>query len=156
MIVLKSSEGEIFEVEERVAMEFSIIKDMFGEDCSGITLPLSNVPSNILSKVIHYCKKHVEFQSKSNDDDVASGDDDDDLKSFDSEFVKVDKHTLLDLIQAANYLNIKSLLDLTCNTVSDLIKGKTPREILNFFNFNNELTPEEEEKIRRENAWAFD
>jgi Skp1 family, dimerisation domain len=27
-------------------------------------------------------------------------------------------------LQAANYLNIKSLLDLTCMTVADMIKGK--------------------------------
>jgi hypothetical protein len=29
--------------------------------------------------------------------------------------------------QAANYLNIKSLLDLTCLTVANMIKGAHPR-----------------------------
>ncbi|MED6151169.1 hypothetical protein PIB30_079775, partial [Stylosanthes scabra] len=33
----------------------------------------------------------------------------------------------------ANYLNIKSLQDLTCQTVADMIKGKTPEEILKTF-----------------------
>lgn len=36
--------------------------------------------------------------------------------------------------QAANYLNIKSLLDLTCLTVANMIKGKTPEEIRKTFN----------------------
>ena len=36
--------------------------------------------------------------------------------------------------QAANYLNIKTLLDLTCKTVADMIKGKTPEEIRKTFN----------------------
>ena len=36
--------------------------------------------------------------------------------------------------QAANYLNIKSLLDLTCQTVAQMIKGKTPEEIRKTFN----------------------
>ncbi len=40
--------------------------------------------------------------------------------------MKVDQATLFDLILAANYLNIKSLLDLTCQTVAQMIKGKTP------------------------------
>ena len=60
------------------------------------------------------------------------------------------------LFQAANYLNIKSLLDLTCQTVADMIKGKTPEEIRKTFNIKNDFSPEEEEEVRRENAWAFE
>ena len=40
--------------------------------------------------------------------------------------------------QAANYLDIKSLLDLTCKTVADYIKQcKTPQEIRRRFNIKN-------------------
>lgn len=60
------------------------------------------------------------------------------------------------LPQAANYLNIKGLLDLTCQTVAQMIKGKTPEEIRKQFNIKNDFTPEEEEEVRRENQWAFD
>lgn len=59
-------------------------------------------------------------------------------------------------LQAANYLNIKGLLDLTCQTVADMIKGKTPEEIRKTFNIKNDFTPEEEEEVRRENQWAFE
>uniref|UniRef100_A0A7N0UJ14 SKP1 component dimerisation domain-containing protein n=1 Tax=Kalanchoe fedtschenkoi TaxID=63787 RepID=A0A7N0UJ14_KALFE len=59
-------------------------------------------------------------------------------------------------LQAANYLNIKGLLDLTCRTVADMIKGKTPEEIRKTFNIKNDFTPEEEEEVRRENQWAFE
>ncbi|KAK8936453.1 SKP1-like protein 1B [Platanthera zijinensis] len=57
---------------------------------------------------------------------------------------------------AANYLNIKGLLDLTCQTVADMIKGKTPEEIHKTFNIKNDFTPEEEEEAQRENQWAFE
>nr|XP_043624853.1 SKP1-like protein 1B [Erigeron canadensis] len=154
MIVLKSSDGETFEVEEIVALESQTIKHMIEDDCADTSIPLPNVSSKILSKVIEYCKKHVESSSSENKDDKASSEDD--LKSFDSEFVKVDQGTLFDLILAANYLNIKSLLDLTCQTVADMIKGKTPEEIRKTFNIKNDFTPEEEEEVRRENAWAFE
>ncbi|XP_076929486.1 SKP1-like protein 1A [Bidens hawaiensis] len=145
-IVLKSSDGETFEVEEAVAVESQTIKHMIEDDCADTTIPLPNVTSKILSKVIEYCKRHVH----------AANNDDEDLKAFDAEFVKVDQATLFDLILAANYLNIKSLLDLTCQTVADMIKGKTPEEIRKTFNIKNDFTPEEEEEVRRENAWAFE
>ncbi|KAK8601351.1 hypothetical protein V6N12_051188 [Hibiscus sabdariffa] len=60
------------------------------------------------------------------------------------------------LSKAANYLNIKSLLDLTCQIVADIIKGKMPEEIRKTFNNKNDFTPEEEEEVRRENQWAFE
>jgi S-phase kinase-associated protein 1 len=89
-------------------------------------IPLPNVSSKILAKVIEYCKYHVDNQ-KSTDDKPATPEDE--IKAWDQDFVKVDQATLFDLILAANYLNIKSLLDLTCQTVADMIKGKTPEEI---------------------------
>ncbi|KAG6783660.1 hypothetical protein Peur_009739 [Populus x canadensis] len=149
---LKSSDGEAFEVDEAVALESQTIRHMIEEDCADNAIPLPNVTSKILSKVIEYCKKHVE--TPKSDDRPSSADDD--LKSWDAEFVKVDQATLFDLILAANYLNIKNLLDLTCQTVADMIKGKTPEEIRKTFNIKNDFTPEEEEEVRRENQWAFE
>ncbi|KAF7126543.1 hypothetical protein RHSIM_Rhsim11G0192400 [Rhododendron simsii] len=150
-IVLKSSDGETFEVEEAVAVESQTIKHMIEDNCADTSIPLPNVTSKILAKVIEYCKRHVESAAKSEDKAV-----DDELKLFDSDFVNVDQAVLFDLILAANYLNIKSLLDLTCQTVADMIKGKTPEEIRKTFNIKNDFTPEEEEEVRRENAWAFE
>uniref|UniRef100_A0A2P2MHL7 SKP1-like protein n=1 Tax=Rhizophora mucronata TaxID=61149 RepID=A0A2P2MHL7_RHIMU len=152
-ITLRSSDGETFEVDEAVALESQTIKHMIEDDCADNGIPLPNVTSKILSKVIEYCKKHVEAP-KSDDRNASSADDE--LKSWDAEFVKVDQATLFDLILAANYLHIKSLLDLTCQTVADMIKGKTPEEIRKTFNIKNDFTPEEEEEVRRENQWAFE
>ncbi|CAA2978509.1 SKP1 1A [Olea europaea subsp. europaea] len=159
MIVLKSSDGETFEVEETVAVESQTIKHMIEDGCADTSIPLPNVTSKTLAKVIEYCKRHVEATAKaSTDGTLASADKvaDEDLKGFDADFVKVDQSTLFDLILAANYLNIKSLLDLTCQTVADMIKGKTPEEIRKTFSIKNDFTPEEEEDVRRENAWAFE
>ncbi|XP_077231464.1 SKP1-like protein 1B [Tasmannia lanceolata] len=150
-VTLKSSDGEVFEVDEIVALESQTIKHMIEDDCADNGIPLPNVTSKILSKVIEYCKKHVELPKNSEDKSP-----EEELKNWDAEFVKVDQATLFDLILAANYLNIKSLLDLTCQTVADMIKGKTPEEIRKTFNIKNDFTPEEEEEVRRENQWAFE
>ncbi|KAJ4834531.1 SKP1-like protein 1A [Turnera subulata] len=152
-ITLKSSDGETFEVDQVVALESQTIKHMIEDDCVDNEIPLPNVTSKILAKVIEYCKKHVEEAAADKDKDKSS---DEALKNWDTDFVKVDQNTLFDLILAANYLNIKGLLDLTCQTVADMIKGKTPEEIRKTFNIKNDFTPEEEEEVRRENQWAFE
>ncbi|KAM3196728.1 hypothetical protein ACQJBY_072436 [Aegilops geniculata] len=161
MVTLKSSDGEEFEVEEAVAMESQTIRHMIEDDCADNGIPLPNVTSKILSKVIEYCNKHVQAKPADAAPAGAAAPDAaappaEDLKNWDAEFVKVDQATLFDLILAANFLNIKGLLDLTCQTVADMIKGKTPEEIRKTFNIKNDFTPEEEEEIRRENQWAFE
>ncbi|KAJ9172634.1 hypothetical protein P3X46_015849 [Hevea brasiliensis] len=93
-ITLKSSDGEPFEVDEAVALESQTIKHMIEDDCADNGIPLPNVTSKILAKVIEYCKKHVE--TPKSDDRSSSADDG--LKDWDAEFVKVDQATLFDLI----------------------------------------------------------
>ena len=47
--------------------------------------------------------------------------------------------TLFQLILAANYLDIKGLLHVTCGKVADMMKGKTPEQIRKTFNIKNDL-----------------
>lgn len=150
---LMSSDHQTFEVEEIVAYESQTIKNMIEDTGTEETIPLPNVSGRILAKVIEYCKFHVEARGNVDDKPCKN---EDEIKGWDSDFVKVDQATLFDLILAANYLNIKGMLDLTCQTVAQMIKGKTPEEIRKTFNIKNDFTPEEEEEVRRENSWAFD
>lgn len=151
-VKLRSSDEEMFEVEQEVANQSTMIRNMIEDTGIDCPIPLPNVTSKILAKVIEYCSYHVNA-SKTGDDNKLS---EEDIKAWDTDFVKVDQATLFELILAANYLNIKNLLDLTCLTVANMIKGKTPEEIRKQFNIKNDFTPEEEEEVRRENQWAFE
>ena len=146
-------------------------------------VPLPMVDSKILIKVIEYCKYHHKAEQESLPEDEKTVWDKDFVKvhalprraasprrraaAACSGGVQralpvptrrlpsqVDDETLFNLILAANYLDIKPLLDLTCKTVADEIKGKTPEEIRIRFNIKNDFTPEEEEEVKRENAWC--
>ena len=145
-------------------MKFWILNKLFlsipftADVGEGEDVPLPNVSARILAKVIEYCTEHVKAETSktAGKDDAGKAKIDEELKSWDTEFCKVDQGTLFELILAANYLNMKPLLDLTCLTVANMIKGKTPDEIRATFNIENDFTPEEEEECRRENSWAFD
>lgn len=50
-------------------------------------------------------------------------------QAWDADFVKMDTATLLDVVLAANYMNVPCLMTLTCKAVAAMIKGKTPEVI---------------------------
>ncbi|ELU10319.1 hypothetical protein CAPTEDRAFT_176677 [Capitella teleta] len=167
-IKLQSSDGEIFEVDVEIAKQSVTIKTMLeGESCPCPLLllylgmdedeeevvPLPNVNAAILKKVIQWCTYHKDDPPPSEDDENKEKRTDD-ISSWDTEFLKVDQGTLFELILAANYLDIKGLLDVTCKTVANMIKGKTPEEIRKTFNIKCDFTPTEEEQVRKENEWC--
>jgi S-phase kinase-associated protein 1 len=149
---LQSYDGETFQVDEAVELKSQTIKYLIEDGCANNTIPIPNVTGKILAMIIEYCKKHVEAEAASSDEKPSE----DDLKAWDADFVKIDSTTLFELVIAANYLNINNLLNLTCNTIGEMIKGKTSEEIRQTFNIVNDFSPEEEEEIRRENQWAFE
>merc|ERR1711973_786032 len=156
-IKLQSSDGEVFPVDVDIARQSVTIRTMLedlgmeGEEDEAVPLP--NVNAAILKKVIQWATYHKDDPAPPEDDENKEKRTDD-ISSWDSAFLKVDQGTLFELILAANYLDIKGLLDVTCKTVANMIKGKTPEEIRKTFNIKNDFTPSEEEQVRKENEWC--
>ena len=94
-ITLRSSDGELFEVDEAVAVQSQAIKHLIDDQCADNVVPLPNVTGPILAKVIQYCKKHAEA-GDTNDGDAKPADES--LTNWDADFINVDQVTLVDLI----------------------------------------------------------
>mmetsp|Transcript_21750 Transcript_21750/g.36050 ORF Transcript_21750/g.36050 Transcript_21750/m.36050 type:complete len:163 (+) Transcript_21750:96-584(+) len=156
-IKLQSSDGKMFEVDVEAAKTSvtlgRMVEDLGPGKDDDEPVPLFNVNAAILAKVIKWAQKHKDDPPPP-DDDENKEKRTDDIDPWDQEFLKVDQGTLFELILAANYLDIKGLLDVTCKTVANMIKGKTPEEIRKTFNIKNDFTPEEEEQVRKENEWC--
>jgi len=157
-IKLQSSDGEVCEVDVEVAKCSITIKTMLEDlgmaEDEEETVPLPNVNSVILKKVIQWATYHKDDPPPTDDEAEHKEKRTDDISSWDADFLKVDQGTLFELILAANYLDIKGLLDVTCKTVANMIKGKTPEEIRKTFNIKNDFTPSEEEQVKKENEWC--
>ncbi|CAN0855626.1 SKP1-like protein 1B [Linum grandiflorum] len=169
---LKSSDGKLFHVEEVVAMESETIKYLVDDGCADDDkeIPITNVTGETLALIIEYCKKHTAPPDEDAENDanvditsffdfVYRNTTDthlEQLKKWDADFMRVDMTTLFNIFMAANYLNIKGLLDLVSQTVAEHIKGKTPEQIRKNFGIENDFSPEEEARIRSENQWAFE
>lgn len=57
-------------------------------------------------------------------------------------------------ITACNFLSLPGLLWLTTREIAYMIKGKDPEEIRQLFGIENDWTPDELEKVQRENAYC--
>ena len=153
-IRLRSKNGEVFEVPEKAIGAFSAtITGMI--DGGGGVVELPNVSAATLSRVIEYVERHFDAD-ESDPSSSFNPSDDDPLARFDEELVGVDNDALFDLLEAASFLNIAKLMDLTCKAVAEQMRGRMPNEIRAKFHIVNDYTKEEEEDVRRENSWAFD
>jgi hypothetical protein len=92
------------------------------------TIPLPLVSNNILEKVIQYCRQHVLHAPHH----VNS--------MWDLEFLQTidDRETFFKLVQEAHYLFIKNIPDLTCQAIVEMIRTKTPEQIRQILNIQNE------------------
>lgn len=159
-VTLASNEGSTIEVDRAVAERSILIKNLIedlGDDAVvDSPIPIPNVNDPVLRKVIEWCEHHRNDAAQSADDDNDNRKKTTDIDEWDQKFMQVDQEMLFEIILAANYLDIKALLDVGCKTVANMIKGKSPEEIRKTFNITNDFTAEEEEQIRRENEWAED
>merc|ERR1719412_3168247 len=105
------------------------------------TLPLPNIRSEILRKVIDWCtyyegkpKPEAEVYLRDEETGVPKRKRIRELSEWETEYLKVpSKSVLYEIILAANYLHIPGLLDMTCMRVAMYLKGKTTEEMIKEF-----------------------
>jgi S-phase kinase-associated protein 1 len=133
----------------------NMVSSLIEEDDSEtvIDVPISNVNSTNLAKVIEYCSHFQAEPMTPITTPLKSSKLEDLVQPWYVDFVKVDQTMLFELVTAANYMDIKPLLDLTCLAVSIYIKGRSAEELRRIFNLSDEFTPEEEAQVREENSW---
>jgi S-phase kinase-associated protein 1 len=159
---LQCASGKVFEVEIDAISKSSVVKSMLDDlnmgkdpaiEVESEVIPLPNISEVCMEKIIEYCRHHKDDPPPPA---PVAGEEDllifnDEIGEWDQQFLKMDDSTLFDLILAANYLDIKSLLDVTTTHVAHIIvEARTPEGIRKRFNIKNDLTPEDLKKIEQE------
>ncbi|KAF9789901.1 S-phase kinase-associated protein 1A-like protein [Thelephora terrestris] len=163
MVLLVTSDNKNFVVDREVADRSVFVKNTLeARGLSIATPPMLNggcfeLTSPFL-QVLEYCQHHRGEPLPTTDD--ANADENrkrtTDIGEWDRKFITVDHEMLFEIILAANYLDIKPLLDVGCKTIGNMVKGKSPEEVRKLFDIVNDFTPEEEAQIKKENEWAED
>jgi S-phase kinase-associated protein 1 len=156
IVRLYSSEEEAFEVTVSTASLSEMIKTMIDEDeddeVQEIILP--NVSSRSLARTVEFMRHHAVEPMTEISTPLKSNSMKDEVQEWYTDFVDVDQEFLFELILAANYLDIKPLLELACATVVSMVKSKNREELKETFKITHEFTAEEEAKIRADNKWC--
>ncbi|EED88404.1 hypothetical protein THAPSDRAFT_10077 [Thalassiosira pseudonana CCMP1335] len=160
-VKLVSKEGDTFEVPIEVAKLSNLVVTTLGEeddydddDDNMVEIPLPNVKSSVLAKVIEYCTHYNQDPMTPITTPLKSNRIEEIVQEWYAHFVDVEQILLFELVTAANFMDIKALLDLTCLAVSVLIKGKSAEEIRRIFNISNDFSPEEEAQVSKENQFT--
>ena len=113
-------------------------------------LPLSNIDSEVLRKVIDWCEQHKNDPEPEKEEDNKDGERKQKqiikLEGWDEEFMSTINYIneqgqsiLFDIIIAANYLHIQGLIDITTMEVARKMENKSPEQIRELFKLENDL-----------------
>ena len=153
-VLFLTSDGHTVEVEREIASKSEWVKNIVDGSEVDDNIPLPGIKKATLLKVIEYCTYINTNVPPQIDKPLRSNELSDIVDPWYAEFVNLEQEVLFELILAANFMDIKSLLELACAKVASLIKGMTIPQIREFFNIENDFIQEEVDNIMDDDKWA--
>ena len=152
---LQTKDKKIFKVSKKAAVLSDLLKGM-KDIPDTYDIPLNDdINSQTIEKIVNYL---VHFDGNP-PKEISKPLYITDMKKITDEYSAdfVDKLTieeLVDMISAAHYMKINSLLNLCCAKMVALCKGKNEEEIFKVFGVQKDyFKPEDKEKIKENNKW---
>jgi len=151
---LVSKDKKEYDIDRKNAFVSTLVKTSLDTDSAATEVPIPGVASNILSEVVVYMNHHKGVEPPIIEKPLRSKVMKDVCKDpFDADFIDrigENRQALYDLILAANYMDIKSLLHLGCAKVASLIKGQPLEKIKDILSTGAKTEEKKEEKAKEE------
>ena len=156
MIKVKAADGKLVELSTKAATKSSVLKGLIEDypENDELPLPENTVNGNELEKIKDYLMHYQDVEEppkipkplKSNEFKECCVDE------WDYNFVGDNNNEILALIRAANYLDIKPLLELLSAKVACKIRGTTTESIRKDFGIEN-INKDEEAQINADKKY---
>ncbi len=128
-------QDDVLSVEKDVLLRASpVLRQKHDAAPEGAMVVMDNVTTGALARVRDYCLTHAGRKPL-----TASS-----LAAYDEALVKLEPSALCELASAAYHLEVKGVVDLSCQAIAQLLKGKSPAEIRRTFNILYDFTPEDQ------------
>ena len=136
-------------------MLIPLIRSLIENQKQRIVLPKIN--RTTMERIIQYAKHTKEYPpSPKISKPLKSSKMADIVDDWYASFINMEQKEIFDIINAADYLCMKSLMDLGCTKIATMMKGKKPKDIVAEFHVIKDFTPEQEANIRKEYKWTED
>ncbi len=151
-IKVKSSDGVVVELSSKAAARSGLLRGIIEDYPEDSEFPINNVTGSVLEKVkeylVHYENEEPPIISKP----LKSNKFEECATEWDKNFVGNNNDTALSLILAANFMDIKPLLELISANIACKLRGTTTESIRKDFGIN-ELNQAEKAQIEKDKLY---
>ena len=148
-IKLKSKDGQVFDLLSKAASKSGLLKGILVDYPEDSEIPLNKINGATLKKVIEYLNHYKDNEPTAIQKPLKDKDFSKCVPSWDYDFLGDDNNEILDIIRAANFLDIKPLIELASAKIASKIRGTTTESIRKEFGIEN-FSKEEEEQINKD------
>ena len=154
-ITLVSLESNHIEINTKAAKRSNLISG-FINDFPNADIRLNKIKYSTLKKIAEYLEHYINSEPKEITQPLPKKDFKDCVDPWDYEYINLPSDTILEIMLAANFMDIKPLLELTCAKIASIIKGKNTKEIQNILNMESDSNDGEESIYNNESDGTED
>uniref|UniRef100_A0A915CR10 Skp1-related protein n=1 Tax=Ditylenchus dipsaci TaxID=166011 RepID=A0A915CR10_9BILA len=118
-------------------------------------LTVNEVSTPIFKKVLEWCEEHKDLKEPVVQDHPITGERIRFiLNNYEKKFFDIPADEIMELLTAANYLNLESMYLFGCQSMAVLLNNKSLEEVRKLLKLQDDLTEEQKEAVRKEHAWC--
>ncbi len=151
-IQISSSEGKIINLSKKAAKRSGILKGMMEDFPDELSFPMKTIKGNILEKIKNYLMHYKDEEPKEIEIPLKSNNFSECVNNWDFNFLGSDIDTIFDLLEAANYLDIKPLHELVSAFLGANIRGMNSNSIIKDFEID-ELNEKEIDEMMNDKKY---
>ena len=150
-LTLISSDNKKVHIDSKSAERSLLLRGLIQDYSEDTDIPIHDINGEILSKIVDWLVHWRDNEPRTIPKPLPSADFKEATEEWNVEWIsKFSLEDNYELIVAANFMDIKSLLDLACARIAIEFKGKTIEEIRDVFNIPVDMTDEEQQQIEEE------
>jgi S-phase kinase-associated protein 1 len=156
-VKLTAKSGKEYSVPRKTAELSGLIKSNLIDYSIDQAIPLDDINDETLELVIKYLSNYEGTNPQEIEKPIKNTDITEITDKFSSDFINsLSLEELVDITAAANYMEIQSLLDLTCAKFATMVKDKNEEEVFKTFGITTPFTDDEKQKVLEANPWLAD